>query len=590
MPDKAVFQTATAGDNSPIYQVCGKNVSIGTQPRLKLVGPPPERPTPPKKTSDESIMLIPQMEFTTFLGRDDLLENFAAWATDHDPSQPVSVRVITGGAGIGKTRFARELCRTLSKTCEYEAGFVRDREARRFLSERNLSEWGWQKPTLAVFDYAMTLIDVLPGWMEELNDIYNSPYPLRILLLERQAEKDTGWLKQIFPDGFNTTDRLLDGEPWRLPDLDGPSFQLEIMQDMLNRLGSDFTLPKENTEFCNQLTQTDWAGTPLFLMMAAMVMHQQGGVGQTLSLRRTDLAKKIAGHEHSRLLKVCSDNRSLKIFLPHLAAFATLCGGLDHATLMDVIAPEQAAIGVTSLDSAVVAEILEDALPGQNGGVAPILPDIIGESFVLNYLGNRNTQASMDAVIRSFQQAPTSVPPMLVRCVEDFAPVALAETEVPDIKEQQLAIAWLQALGDQKTLPLVQLILLVGALPQDTLALRELAANWQQQIVDILSTGTSENHPLLAWRASSLNNLSFRLSALGRREEALEAAQEGASLYWMLVQQIPKAFENNFMITMLTWLSLRQNVSREEARELFEHDPESHLRALLEGVGGVTNK
>ena len=113
-----------------------------------------------------------------------------------------------------------ELCRELGP--EWQAGFVDGIEARRFFRQTNLADWGWQKPVLVVFDYALTLLDVLPDWMRELCAIQESPHPLRIVLLERQAgEGQGGWLERAFPGGFGilpTCPRdLLDGEPRLLP-------------------------------------------------------------------------------------------------------------------------------------------------------------------------------------------------------------------------------------------------------------------------------------------------------------------------------------------------------------------------------------
>ena len=50
----------------------------------------------------------------------------------------------------------------------------------------------------------------------------------------------------------------------------------------------------------------------------------------------------------------------------------------------------------------------------------------------------------------------------------------------------------------------------------------------------------------------SLNNLANRLSELGRREEALAAAQEAADLYRGLAAERPEAFRRNAAISLST--------------------------------------
>jgi len=441
VPDPSASQSATTGDQSRIIQVHGDNNIIGVSPSLKLIRPLRERPSQASASADEAALLMPREEATEFVGRQGLLDEFITWATTTDPGRPVSVRVLTGGAGTGKTRFAMELCRALEQTqgASWQAGFVRDRETRRFLSQTNLSDWGWQAPTLAVFDYAMTLTDVLPAWMAELADVQDSPRPLRILLLERHADPEAGWLKQVFPGGYSLTGRMLDGRPMCLPGLGDPDIQLGIMQAMLKRLGSTVTLPADTPAFRDHLATTDWAGAPLYLMMAAMVMHRQGGVGHVLSLRRTDLAKTVAEHEHSRLTRASNGNPSRQRFLSHMAALATLCGGLDGGTLLELIRQEKHALGHEELGNDAVAHSLKQLLPDGKDGVAHILPDIIGEAFLFEHLGHGQAQASTEAVLRAFPKAPDMVAAVLIRCVQDLASATLPPEALPRAPRHRLA-------------------------------------------------------------------------------------------------------------------------------------------------------
>ncbi len=184
MPDPSASQSATAGDYSRIIQILGDNAVIGFSPSLGLSPPRRQRPAQTSASADEAVLLVYSEEATAFVGRHKLLDEFITWATTHDPAHPVSVRVLTGNAGAGKTRFAMELCRALGQiqSAAWQAGFVRDREARRFLSLTTLSGWGWKNPTLAIFDYALTLVDVLPAWMAELGDVSDSKRPNRPFL------------------------------------------------------------------------------------------------------------------------------------------------------------------------------------------------------------------------------------------------------------------------------------------------------------------------------------------------------------------------------------------------------------------------
>src|SRR5438034_873004 len=93
------------------------------------------------------------------------------------------------------------------------------------------------------------------------------------------------------------------------------------------------------------------------------------------------------------------------------------------------------------------------------------------------------------------------------------------------------------------------LMQIAGQLPAQTLVLRELAVDLTRRIVDRLRTvagseleredvAEAELHLL----TGSLNNLGTGLSGLGRREEALAAAQEAVAICRRLAAARPDAF------------------------------------------------
>lgn len=72
----------------------------------------------------------------------------------------------------------------------------------RNLNERNLGAWEWRKPTLIVFDYALSLVETLRVWLEELCAATPRAHPLRILLLERQSARHYIELANQIPEAF----------------------------------------------------------------------------------------------------------------------------------------------------------------------------------------------------------------------------------------------------------------------------------------------------------------------------------------------------------------------------------------------------
>ena len=84
-------------------------------------------------------------------------------------------------------------------------------------------------------------------------------------------------------------------------------------------------------------------------------------------------------------------------------------------------------------------------------------------------------------------------------------------------------------------------------MPEQTLVLREKAAEVSQLLVDRLS-GLGSQRPEEIFRSELgrlTNNLANRLSDLGRREEALEKAQQALSIREQFAQARPDAFLPN---------------------------------------------
>jgi tetratricopeptide (TPR) repeat protein len=74
--------------------------------------------------------------------------------------------------------------------------------------------------------------------------------------------------------------------------------------------------------------------------------------------------------------------------------------------------------------------------------------------------------------------------------------------------------------------------------------------------------------------AHSLNNLSNRLSEVGRREEALAAVQEAVAAYRRLAEVTPDAFLPNLAMSLRVLAQILTDLDREEeaAQVLAEHE------------------
>lgn len=143
---------------------------------------------------------------------------------------------------------------------------------------------------------------------------------------------------------------------------------------MLEKLDSSERVPAEGTdpEFDHRLAELTWGGDPLYLMMAAS-RAAQAGLGDLLALNRVELVKAVAQEERVRLAKHAQASNLAEEVLCHMAAFVTLCGGLNWEALADAVPAELQALRRPSAgDPADIANALREALPGTDGTIAPI--------------------------------------------------------------------------------------------------------------------------------------------------------------------------------------------------------------------------
>jgi len=480
--------------------------------------------------------LYPRARAIPLYGRIDELSGLESWA--NSPA-PISIRVQIGGGGSGKTRLAMELCDRLADS-GWDAGFVTGRELDRFGSLQNLATWGWSKPTLIVVDYAAARTRPLKAWLSELASHPGSEgAPLRLLLLERHADPASGWWQEAFGLGGETTyalqSLLSPTQPVRLAPL-APAARRDVLNAMLATLGSAERLPElgQSPEFDNRLADLTWGGDPLYLMMAACRAHE-AGLPSLLALNRVDLANAIANGERDRLAKQARGHGVREDVLIHMAAFVTLCGGTSWEAVAKVVPAELEALHCPNACAPRdVANALADALPNDEGGVAPIYPDAVGEAFVLNAW--RDDKPGTEAVLRAWLVAQWAVVDSLIRCAQDFA----VNDDTPPVSWLYAVLGQAQEVNELREMHL-RLPLLSVALGRFSVRV----ANLVLQVACKL-----EGKAALSARASALNNSAIRLGAVGDREGSLALAHEAVGLYRDLAAKAPDTFRPDLAMSL----------------------------------------
>jgi tetratricopeptide (TPR) repeat protein len=502
----------------------------------------------PAEGATEAQLLTPYRLFTELVGREKDMGDLLAWATS---DKPIAIRVLAGGAGSGKTRIALELMRLLESSADgrWHAGFLKADDIEQFAARAARAN------TLAVVDYAATASGQLKKWFERLADSARTDGRLRILLLEREAQRDTGWWESLTSVARSQSHERL-GECF---DPDGPKAlrslgetdRRELFQAMLGKaaahlgLGSVPRLPAcgENESFDTQLALQQW-GEPLYLMIAAFVALMPGGpdVVGVLSLKRTVLAGEMAKHEIARLKRFASEPDEPAKAVLGLAAHATLCRGIPADNALDAATEELTSLGLHwPTGAGALADVMSDALPGPGGNIGFVEPDIVGEAFVLQALPKVHKSKQREAILRAAGRARRAAVGSVIRTIQDFS--------TDDVTEP---MDWLEALieagaaGDPCILCRAAddpglLYAIESAMPEHTLQLGEYAVEVAQLLLKRLAP-ESEHPGNVREKARLLDSLARRLHGVGRREESLGRAWEAVRTYEQLAGCNPEAF------------------------------------------------
>ena len=539
-----MMQTAnTAGNCNYVVQIQGDGNSIVTGlPRLELTrrGLACRIQTDPVTGKPHEIDVIrPFTRSIDLVGREMELDDLRGWL---HKETPISVRVLTANAGYGKTRLALELIEEMVSQ-GWHAGFLTRAELTRFRKQRDLAGWGWNVPILAVVDYASASARDLHAWLKELADnaIWDNAEarngrPLRLLLLERQAERGSGWWAEVFGRGDDAAvlEKLADpSEPVALRPLDDAGQRRAILTKTLVSLGSTVTLPAvgDDSDFDRRLTELTWAGVPLLLMLAAATAAREG-FGQVLAMGSGNLAFSVAETEMARILKVVESQNvstSLVPLVRHVTAVATLRQGLTSEVAREMIEQESEELGYNLPNgSAALRDALAMALPNDGGGIASVEPDMIGEALLLDVWKDDNTHA-LPAISRAYATDPDAVAKTIIRTCQDYV-----------IRGHRHPLNWLERIRTDNT-DLYALIHLSSMMPKHTLELREIAAGLDKAIVAKAYPPVGDLRGLRQFTilADSLHNLSNSFFNLGERENALATIEEAVSLDRELTRVLP---------------------------------------------------
>ncbi|MEO1093152.1 MAG: hypothetical protein AAFX81_21245, partial [Pseudomonadota bacterium] len=473
-------------------------------------------------------LLLPENEVVPLVGRDDVRADLDAWLAD---DAPISVRLVTGEGGSGKTRLAIDLCRG-AEAGGWTAGFAATEEMARFHGQTNVEAWRPDKPVLVVVDYAATKGPVLQRWLTGLARMRSLPEAgkLRLLLLERHGSRDGGWWQALTQFGgieARRLQRMIDPpEPIGLMPIAAADDRRRVLAAVMAAAsaldGREPPLappePGADPWFDRRLADPSADNSPLLLHMAALAAVQ-ARQAHKLDRSRTELALELADQEILRLRKLAENRGVGPALFQHLVAAVTVEGGVDGEGLQRLLTEEGAALNAPmSIDDVHARRnaLLAALTPPERHGAAPaaaklvdaVRPDLVGEALVLRTWEPEPDQFAR--VDRCWVRAPAATAEALVRLGQDFGTPTAAHAPDPT------PIRWLDHCIDRVD-DLAGLQTLADAMPQATVNLRVQAERALSRLIEVLESATEPDGLRIVL---TRGNRALRLNGLGRPDLA----------------------------------------------------------------------
>mgnify|MGYP000920672507 CR=1 FL=1 len=466
----------------------------------------------------------------------------------------LAVALVTGAGGCGKTRLAAELCHNLS-TLGWCAGFL---PARADLSDADLAEFSkLTTELLIVVDYAEE------SRQEQLRRLLRAlaarRSPTRLVLTARGADV---WWEQFQENMEEDGVRLGPVLPVRLEQ------RLDVPGLLYRRAAQAFAKAMDSSLPADPPSPEREGRTTLDIVLQAWLTalpKQEDDTekidAEKLPPTRDDLYGRVLEAEFGRWREEARDSGLTIISKVHhrrAAVVLTMLAPAPDAEAVDEVLSRLPEWSNEHLLRSRYAELLEETLlrGAGDGGVA-LQPDPVAEHLVLQVCGK--VPELLDEVL---PQDPLTVPGLEDPEADDSVvarALALGEqaerccaviTRAADLNQDQALSLARRALAVRSHLWHVALRVSLARGGPFVRALEELVTSGADLPLAEIHEAIPLGHSWLrdlgvavaqrletlagdepAQRAQALNNLAVRLSEVGRRSEALEAAQEVVSFY-----------------------------------------------------------
>ncbi len=551
--------------------------------RLKLLDFPTYDP-PDLTVLAESALLDARYEVVPFLDLDGGLARIDAW---RDSDARTGIRLYTGPGGIGKTRLFREICRQAvgSGWC---AGFLTDNiggatESTWLDLLRQEGRW------LIVADYAEARpAEDLRRLLGAVAQTRNAP-KVRLVLSAR-AEAD--WWGDLAHTSGPVGD-LLKGPATERDAAPVPRLAaIEDRQVTYIAAATNFGVRLGESRRTTATPAPDLAAEHFELFLFVHIAALAAALGSSVDPSDPESLLSWAVDRHRKRwgMRLGTDQSAAQA--AQACALSTLAGGADDRTSARNLLARAPKVSAGQTEA--IIDLLRATEPGPRY-LSAMLPDLLGEQLVSEELRRDDglLPAALQAPVHAQREQALRVLDRLAARRPNEARwlnVALSG-RARELSEAAFTVA-LQATG-----PIGRVLAdllhrapdpdvaarLLEKLPERTVVLRELAAEVTAQCLAAARSAPGASSEAGRARIAGLaNNLGNRLSHLGRREEALAAAQEATRLYRTLAEARPDAFRPDLARPLNNLANTLRNLGRPEEALAAAQEAAEHYRALAE--------
>lgn len=564
-----------------------------------------ESPAPHRLPRSPAELLRPQAEAVPFIGRTALLDELREWCR----GDGVSVRLIVGPGGQGKTRLAREFARRLAAegwaACQFRENDPVSARGGRGLTALAAVD----RPLLIVMDYADTrpslITDVLRVLEERPVDA-----PVRLMLIARSSGE---WWQHLPGNGPRSAAILGGARVVRLRDAaQGATERQQFYRAAVTSLAVRLARLPGHTE-------TDWeaagcslapgpehfagasSGSALVLQMRALTDLLNAGTGQGPRISGTsdsviDVESLLLDHEEGYWRRTAAQYPALADLeagvLAEAVALATLTRvrSGERAVRLLATAPALAGLGEPVLTA--LTRWLRDLYPDINESYWGALgPDRLSEYHVARrvHVGSGLLTALLPRLEESEAEHPLTVlaraaalpvrlDPDLAGKIDDLVRTFPERIVVPAVtvavrsENPGVLVSPVSAVVQRADLPVELMERLLSAVPERSRLLGDEAIRLAMRLRAIrrnrvLWRAGGRIGPVrerAGWAAAE-HQLSVRLGAVHRWEESLAASGRAVGIYRALTHGSPEEFRKDlvdalsFRSTALSELALNHD-------------------------------